>query len=371
MDARDWVELDRLSGEIHLDLLVNHPHWVRILEHTPGVAVTYDEMLDKSLFHPESQQWSHYLSRDQRCAEMEAYHRGVTWSQRHEVYFLKRFLYFYGPYQSGIDPPINVGAYSPQYALHSRVWHYFVPALQAALSLYERRVYRSKLAALEGWISHLPNQRVLPHVREVVENRYDTAELNDDSRLAGLERDLFACLQSVLLLLQDRITIIDAAGDPDPDRYRRELSATAPDPLLVLYDGVRFSRIRRGRYFFYLNCPKYFDADLLIAGEIKWLRGYFTEPILRSYAKIMLCSDEMPPHALISELRRADLIDSSAQKLIQQVFRLSHDCVPPRKVLCELMPLYPDYHTLLEEMLVQSRRVVAASFTPAMACDTT
>jgi hypothetical protein len=359
MRPRDWVELDRLMGEIHLGLLKSRPDWARILEHTPGVAVTYEEMLDEDLFHPETQQWSLYLSRDGRGAELERYHRKIAWGRRQEFYFLKRFLYFYGPYQRGIDPPINLGAWSAQYALHSRLWHYFVPALQAALSLYERRIVRGKYEALEGWMAHLPREAVLCRVREMLEKRYETAELADDVLLAGLEEELFACLGTVLELIRDRITILDVSGPPDPERYRRELDAAPSDPLMVLYDGVRFSRIRRGRYYFYLNCPQFFDAERLIASELKWLRGYFTDPVFKSYTSLVLGGGDFSLERLVAEMHRAALIDRTGQDLIRRVYQLSHDGLPPRDVLRELMPLYPDYHLLLEEMLIRARRAAA------------
>src|SRR5580692_6266410 len=60
MSAEDWVELDRISGTIHLALLKAHPDWARILEHTPGVCATEEELLDDRIFQPETQQWSAY-----------------------------------------------------------------------------------------------------------------------------------------------------------------------------------------------------------------------------------------------------------------------------------------------------------------------
>ncbi|HEV8718696.1 MAG TPA: hypothetical protein VGX03_38490, partial [Candidatus Binatia bacterium] len=224
----DWVEFDRAIGEIHLDLTRTHRDWARILEHTPGVNVTRDEMLDPLLFHPETAQWSHYLGDNEWWPAVEAHHRRQDWGDRHEYCFLRRFLYYYGPYQHGIDPPINLGCYEHKYALHSRLWHYFVPALQAALALVRRRTIRGKFETLCGWREIMPSETVLSRAQEIVERHYEVSELHDEWALARLENELYRVLEEVLDCVKDSITLFDATGPADAVRYKRELAAIAP-----------------------------------------------------------------------------------------------------------------------------------------------
>jgi len=71
--------------------------------------------------------------------------QGRVWELRDELYHLKRWLMFWGLYNREIDPPINIApAIEPKYVMHSRAMRCFVPSLQAALSLINRRTVHGK-----------------------------------------------------------------------------------------------------------------------------------------------------------------------------------------------------------------------------------
>jgi hypothetical protein len=352
MRPEDWVELDRVSGEIHLAMLKAHPDWARILEHTPGVCATEEEMLDDRTFHPETQQWSAYSDCGEFCRRLQGFYEGGVWGNRHEVYFLRRFLYYYGPYQHGIDPPINLGAYEYKYALHSRLWHYFVPALQAALALVNRRAIRGKFETLHGWLQHFPSHPILLRALEIVGNHYESAELTDASALARLEADLFAFLQKVMRMVRERVTLIEMSDSMDSGAYKELVAGICPVPLMTIYDGVRFSRIRKGRYYFYLNSPAFFDAGRLIASETKWLKGYFTAPIFKAYAQLRWSQPALTLGEILHELRHG-LIDARDEQLIRRVFSLSLDGHGghERDIIAQIAEVYAEYHLILERIL--------------------
>jgi hypothetical protein len=359
MMPEHWVELDRVTGELHLDITRRHPEWARILEHTPGVTVTHEEVLDESLFHPETQQWSLYLGDHEWYPVVEDYHQTRVWGRRHEFYFLKRFLYFYGPYIHGIDPPINLGQYEHKYALHSRFWHYFVPALQAALSLVERRSVRGKFETLDGWLEHFPAEPILLKVQAGVQAHYEMPELTDQAALLKLEEDLHLFLQKVMEVVKESITIVDTRGPIDIRRYKQEMQETPVDPMMIIYDGVRFSRIRKGRYYFYLNSPDFFSADRLVASEIKWLQDYFTEPLFKAYGKLRLGQSNYDLEGILGDLR-GRLIVEQEEMLIRKVFGLSFDSQSKgqeRRVLESLMAVYQDYHIILEHLLRDAKAI--------------
>ena len=53
----DWVEIDRVMGRIHLQMVRAHPEWNRINEHTAGCGLTVAEVMNKSFYTPEYAVW--------------------------------------------------------------------------------------------------------------------------------------------------------------------------------------------------------------------------------------------------------------------------------------------------------------------------
>ncbi|MCM8765165.1 MAG: hypothetical protein NC830_07405, partial [Candidatus Omnitrophica bacterium] len=42
MDAEDWCRMSMVVGQVHLDLCRDFPQWIRILEHLPGINLTWE-----------------------------------------------------------------------------------------------------------------------------------------------------------------------------------------------------------------------------------------------------------------------------------------------------------------------------------------
>jgi hypothetical protein len=354
VSIEEWIEFDRVIGDLHAKLCRERCDWARILEHTPGVCTAWDEMLDPDFFHPETEQWSFYFGNGERRAELEAFQHTQQWGTRHEFYFLGRLLHYLGPYRRGIDPPINLGAWEYKYAMHSRLWHYFVPALQAALSLVKRRTIRGKFEALHGWQEVFPEDALLNRVTYMVERHYEVKELGDSAALGRLEDELCSFLERLGPILQPYVTLVDLN---DAVRAKTALSAIDPDPLLTLYDVVRFSRVRRGRYYVYLNSPECFHSEILIEREVKLLKDFFTTRVLKAYSQFRLGTFDMSLNVMLEDLGDGS-ITPEEKKAIRQTFDLALQCRlgGERETLRQALDLYPAYYSALESILHHVKR---------------
>ena len=52
MTADDWCHTSKNIGEVHLAICNSHPRWARILEHLPGINLTWKEFTGCSLSSP-------------------------------------------------------------------------------------------------------------------------------------------------------------------------------------------------------------------------------------------------------------------------------------------------------------------------------
>ena len=64
MTVDDWCAASMAIGKVHLDICKEYPRWPRILEHLPGINLTWDEFLDEKLYYPEYHQWTIYSCED-------------------------------------------------------------------------------------------------------------------------------------------------------------------------------------------------------------------------------------------------------------------------------------------------------------------
>ena len=60
MTIDDWCKASMAIGEVHLDICNKYPGWARILEHLPGINITWKEYTGDKFYYPEYQQWTIY-----------------------------------------------------------------------------------------------------------------------------------------------------------------------------------------------------------------------------------------------------------------------------------------------------------------------
>lgn len=271
----EWAEMSVAIGSVHTDITRRHPRWARMLEHLPGVNVTFAELYDPLLYHPEIRTWTAYNGDPSELAQVREHIANHTWTQSDEYFHLRRFATYFGPYQRGIDPPINLGPFEKKYALHSRYMHYFTPPVQAAVSLALRRTVRGKIDALQRARELFPRSSTITTILEAIERHYEVPEAYEDVHLARIEGMLESYLASVRKELVPHITLIDARVACSPVDLKRAVGSLACDPLTRFFDTARYARFMRGRLLFFAQCIPWFETAWLIRNELKRMGDWF------------------------------------------------------------------------------------------------
>lgn len=314
MSPEDWRQMALEVGRVHADMCRENPKWARTLEHLPGINFTSDEIIEPVLFYTEVQQWTFYDGDGATTARVRAALAAVNWSSRDERHHLKRFATFFGPYQRGIDPPVNLGPWENKYALHSRFMHYFTPAVQAAVSLHLRRNVVGKLEALRLAKSLFPRPEVIHHTLGSVQNHYEAPEDYAEPRLTAIERQLETYLYEVWASLQDRLKLVMPAAGDDVDAVRAKLAAVPGDATAEFFEGVKFGRLLEGRLRFYAEEIAWFDSAWLIRNELRRIvKNFYTRP-LSVYGRLRF-QRRMTDDEVLEHLRGTLLDDQSCRDM--------------------------------------------------------
>ena len=315
MSMDDWCKMSKVVGQVHLELSISHPEWARILEHLPGVNPTWAEFTSDDHYYPEYAQWSIYRSKNTaKQQEAETFILNHRWDERDEYYFLKKFVTYCGRYNRKIDPPINLGKFSVKYPLHSRIMHYFVPPLQAAVSLKERKICRGKLSALEKASILFPQvSGLLTEITEIVDKHYEVPSLYEEPTLTQFEDRLEAALYTLLEELRPCVTIFPVEKSDNVSTWRAKISAVTVSPAMKLFDSCRFSKLFKGRMYFYANAPKHFENLWLIRNELGRVGEMFFSGPYKIYWKVVKGVDTDRPQELIHQLVPAVLTQEEMQ----------------------------------------------------------
>jgi hypothetical protein len=272
MTVERWAALDRTIGEVHLQMVKDHPEWNRINEHTVGAAMTPGEVRDPRFHNSEYAVWTVWNGEKDWLQRVKSQLAERPFEAADEQQHLYKFLSYYSPYIHGIDPPINLAGAEAEYALHSRCWHYFAPPMFSAACLLARRNFSGKRAALQWLQANDYAGPQVPAVLEQVDAHYQTPELKDKSLFDRFERWLFESMQQIKPLLLDKVQEIQIDRGADVDVQKQALAAQSVNPLATLVENVRFARTRIGRYFFYLNAPPEFDVSEQFRAELVWAK---------------------------------------------------------------------------------------------------
>jgi len=121
---------------------------------------------------------------------------------------------------------------------------------------------------------------------------------------------------------------------------------------------VRFSRIRKGRWVFYLNAPDWFDSGHVAQWEIRWLASTFTRSLFDAYSQLKWGRKGLHLEELLL-LMSPDLVDESDKRIVRQVFTAGSGqptADEARERLRQAADVFSDYYLLLERMLADARR---------------
>ena len=265
MTAEDWCKMSMRVGQVHLDLCRRYPKWARILEHLPGVNLTWQELTSEETYNPEYKQWTFYDSTEpQRLSRAEDRLAGREWDSKDEYFHLKKFLTYYAPYDRSIDPAINLGPYTNKYPLHSRLMHYFTPPLQSAVSILQRQTVAGKMEALRLARVMFPELNVVEELMQVVEKHYEVPHLCQEPAISELEARLFEGLKRVAVRLSGEITILPNTEHTTPEDWKAALAQIPIASVLAIFDYTKFARLMKGRFYFYTQVPDHFASILLM-----------------------------------------------------------------------------------------------------------
>ncbi len=302
--ADDWCRMSTAVGEAHLSLCTRYPAWARNLEHLPGVNVTWAELTGARTYYPEYRQWSYYRTEEPgRMREALAALDRRPWIVEDEYFHLKRFCTFYGRYDRGIDPCINLGGQANKYPLHSRLMHYFAPPVQAALSLLDRRPVVGKFEALETAAQRFPQLACWAPVFEILHADYETPRWYEEPHLTRLEDVLEAGLRALAEALADVLRLVPSGSGPDVGAWKRALAHAPVDPAMKLFDNAKFSRLMKGRLLFYARAPAHFDTEFLIRNELGRIDGNFFVVPFRTFWRVRTGETVDDAPAVLDRLR--------------------------------------------------------------------
>ncbi len=350
MTCDDWCRMSAAVGEAHHALCGKYPVWARILEHLPGVNVTWHELTAEETYYPEYLQWTFYhSSAPERLhqAERTLSDRGLD--LKDEYFHLGRFCTYFGRYNRTIDRPINMGVHANKYPLHSRLMHYFAPPVHSAMFLLNRRAYVGKFDALEAACRLFPALRCWDYLWEILGRSYETPRWYDEDALEELEDSLEEGLNVIAAALRDVVTLIPPEIGIDISGWKRSLADIRIDPGMEFFHQVKFSRLMKGRLLFYGNAPEHFETDWLIRNELGRIgANFFTTPF-RLLWRVIDGRDVESPIAVIDELQ-GDLLASDEIQAVKAFHRLTS--VPAaageeKKAAVQIAGIFDDYYAVL------------------------
>lgn len=278
MTPADWALTSLAVGRVHTELTKEKPEWRRILEHLPGINLTTSELNDSLCYLPETHLWTAYRGEIRPAWESH-------WGSSDEYFYLRKFAAYFGPYQRGIDPAINLGPYESKYALHSRYMHYFAPPVQAAVALMIRAPERGKRRALLQARALFPHAATIDRVIDAVDRHYECVADYEEPELTHIERTLETYLNSVLQVLQNSVGGLRAGLPTTPERLRAEVSRRTGSPVSRLFELLCFSRLMRGRLLFFAESIPWFETDWLIRNELRRISPWFYSEALECYGR--------------------------------------------------------------------------------------
>jgi hypothetical protein len=323
MSVDHWCQMSTAVGEAHLALCESHSCWARNLEHLPGINLTWSELTSEQTYYPEYQQWSFYHS--EHLAKIGAArdwfaHR--PWDAKDEYFHLKKLCTFYGRYNRTIDPPINLGMHENKYPLHSRLMHYFTPAVQAAACLLDRRSITGKFDSLEIVQQRFPRLACWSMVQEILHANYELPRWYREPLISQLEDELEAALRTIVAEVRKCLTLVPQHIGADVRAWSKVLHEAPIDPSLIIVENVRFCRLMKGRLLFYAKAPAHFHTSWLIGNELGRIGASFFRAPFIAYWKITTGQSITEPEAILDNLR-GDLLTSTEVAATKEFARLT------------------------------------------------
>jgi hypothetical protein len=304
MTDDDWIEMSDQVGQVHLDLCRQHPCWSRMLEHLPGINLSWSELISEGNYYPEYKQWTFYDTLDpERVSSVQTHFLKRAWDVKDEYYHLKRFCTYFGRYNRSIDPEINLHVQKNKYPLHSRIMHYFNPPVHSAICLMDRNNMPGKMNAFELARVYFPNLPIWDQVDEILDGDYKVPKYYSEPCLSSLEDAMEHGLAVIASRLRKELGFSKKKEAEDIFILKQAVQQYDIDPVLRVFESCRFSRLMKGRLYFYLHAPAYFDSSGLIQIELGRIGNMFFKIPFQAYWKIRTGEDKAGPSKILEGMK--------------------------------------------------------------------
>ena len=352
MTAEDWCAMSMDVGRTHFELVKERKAWARNLEHLPGENLKWGELLDPDAYFSEFSQWSYYHGNQKKLEQARRMATGHEWTAADETYHWKMIAIYYGRYNRTIDPAINLGPYETKYPLHSRLMHYLAPPIHAAICLAQKRTTPGKLDAFRAARDLFPDPDTADLVLDLVEQHYEAPELLCEPGVTGLDDRLQRYLTGVVNRLLDSGAPFDCPRDPTMAQLKDATrTLPAPSSFTQLFENVKFSRLMKGRLWFYSNEVDWFESGLLIRVELNRIRPNFYETPLRMYGQLAL-GKEMSPEESLQALAKDGFNKEDAEACRRFAATADPDCPDDelKKRARQIADLYDPFLHAMEKL---------------------
>jgi hypothetical protein len=348
----DWIEMSTQVGQVHLDLCRQHPCWSRMLEHLPGINLTWSELISEANYYPEYKQWTFYNTLDpERVSSVQSHFLKRGWNAKDEYYHLKRFCTYYGRYNRSIDLEINLHVQKNKYPLHSRIMHYFNPPVHSAICLMDRNNMPGKMNAFELAREYFPDLPVWDRIDEILDNNYKIPKWYSEPHLSSLEDMMEDGLGVIASRLRRELGFSNENEEADIIILKRAVEQFDVDPILRVFESCRFSRLMKGRLYFYLNVPPYFDSSKLIQIELGRIGNSFFKIPFQAYWKIKTGEDNANPSKILDGMNGDPLTEEEYASTKEFAKLTSSDWHGKERLVTEqIVSVYDSFYKALSKM---------------------
>ena len=226
---------------------------------------------------------------------------------------MNKFCLYFGRYDRKIDRPINLGVHANKYPLHSRLMHYFTPPLHSAMMILQKRYLVGKFEALEAATERFPRLRCWDLLWEILHDNYETPKWYQEPHVSELEDMLEEALVAIAEALREEITLVPKEAGTDIAAWKKALAQVDMDPELLILDSSKFSRLMKGRLYFYAHAPQHFDYIWLIQTELGRIGTLFFTTPFRLYWQLLTGETVEDPVDILDNLRGDPLSDAEVE----------------------------------------------------------
>ncbi len=322
-DAADWVRMSKAVGRVHTEICREYPDRARLLEHLPGINLSWREIKDPRFYYPEFHQWTGYFGNSAKRDHLAGHLASIPWSESDELFNLRKFALYFTPYNRSIDPPINLGPFESKYPLHSRFMHYFCPPLQCAVSLIERRMILGKAESFRLARDIFPNPDCIDMIFDAIDRHYELPSYYVEPRLSEIEDMLYSYLKVAFRVIQPGITVADVSPEDSSADLKAKLAAVGSDHFGRFYEGAKFCRLMMGRLLFYAEDIPHFDSSWLIEHELGRIRKLFYETTFGAFGHIAW-KEKLSPEEVL-ERAKVDFLGPDEYRAVRQFAGIFND----------------------------------------------